>query len=187
MRTTIEYDRQDNFFRLVRGSDLKGLKAFFAPMSEYAKQSMIISQDPAGNTALYYAAGWSSAMQGIMIKNLDMLKFLMNTILEGKHHGYSIPLHCTHVISRINFNVIATYDERYDLIHVSGRKVLNQDGSTGIADPWFAFLMSTTTADREHRDVKVFNISYDINSNGQIVNYISTEEPHIAARAGIEF
>ena len=187
MRTKIEYDRQDKFFKLVMSSDLIGVKNFFASMSKHEKQSMIISQDPAGHTALYYATGWSAAKQGAVIQNVAMLKFLMNTILEGKHSDYSIPLHNTHLVSRIEFNIRAKYNASQDLVNVYGRKVVNADGSTGIADPWFAFLKSTTSTGWEHRDVKVFNISYDITSQGRIINYASREEPEMTARAGFEF
>lgn len=187
MRTASKYDRQDYFFKLVRGYDLNGIKLLFASMSKHEKQSMIISQDPAGHTALYYAADWSSAKQGAVIQNVEMLKFLMNTILEGKHTGYSIPLHYTSLVSRIDFNIRAKYNAPQDLINVYGRKVVNADGSIGIADPWFAFLKSTTSTGWEHRDVKIFNISYDITSQGRIINYASREETEIAARAGFEF
>lgn len=168
-KTTEQYLREigedkqsrDQLFRLVRKGDIKGVEKLLSPtIDAYNRHSMVVSSNESYCTPIYYVSGWRDAKPDGNVANVDMLRLLMQHVIH-----FPVTLYAGY-----GPRILANRKEG-DLITVYGIKLMMQDGSTYIHDPY-----SKVEVD----GVKAFQISYDIDAQGKILNYLSTEKPDAA-------
>jgi hypothetical protein len=168
-KTTEQYLREigeykqsrDQLFKFVRKGNINGVEKLLSPtIDAYDRHSMVVSSNESYYTSLYYVSGWRDAKPDGNVANVDMLRLLMQHVIHFPvtlYSGYG---------PRISAN-----RKEGGLINVYGIQLLMQDGSIYIHDPY-----SKVAVD----GVKAFEISYDIDAKGKIVNYLSTEKPDTA-------
>ena len=162
----IEYDVKDferdfikdfNALRAaVLANDVNAVKAMgFETFCGQYKKCLVNRCDDNHYSVLYHAL-WrdeSQVLAGDNRLNIDMLNMLMSITVRRSEHKLYMNLDNSHI------SIKAKYQSTTGLIHVEGLKDIAID-----------------------QDVQVYHISYDINSDGQVLNYLKEPRPEVKIR-----
>lgn len=162
----IEYDVQDfkrdfiKDFNALRAAviakDIKAVKAMgFETFCRQYKNCLVNRCDDNHYSVLYHALWRDEAqvLSGDNRLNIDMLNMLMSIPVSKLEHKLYMNLYNPHI------SIKAKYQSDTGLIHVEGLK----DIAIG-------------------NDVRAYHISYDINAEGRILNYLKEPSPEVRIR-----